>query len=194
MLPGERTLRDERRALVETIRSLPEDQFEYGTTLCAEWAPRDILAHVMGVDVSISQYVRAGGWINTGNALIVRTARALDRDALLTRADEWVDRPAPWTRTAALWLLGDNAIHHQDILRPLGAQRDIPDPVAAAILREGAFLGARRLLHIRVAPTDGGRAMGRGPVVRGTREALGMWLAGREGIASELQFEQEVAA
>ena len=194
MLPGEHALREERRALVETLRSLDTETFETGPTLCEGWAPRDILAHVMGVDRALPEYVRAGGWVNTGNQLIVRKARSRSSDQLLDDAERWVDAPAPWTRMAAPFLLGDNAIHHQDILRPLERTREIPEASRNAIMREGAFLGARRLLTYRVEPTDGGRALGRGQVVRGTTEALGMWLAGRQGVESELTFSQAAAA
>lgn len=176
------------------MRSLTDEQFESAPTLCDGWAPRDILAHVMGVDQAPLEYVRAGGWVGTGNELIVRKARRLSRDELTARAERWLAQPAPWTRVSASWLLGDNAMHHQDVLRPLGRTREVPEAARNAILREGAFLGARRLLHYRVEPTDGGRALGRGQVVRGTREALGLWLAGRVVVETELDFAQEAAA
>ena len=176
------------------MRSLDTATFETAPTLCDGWAPRDILAHVMGVDRALTEYVRAGGWVNTGNELIVRKARSRSAEDLLEEAERWIDRPAPWTRVSALFLLGDNAIHHQDVLRPLGRTREIPEESRNAILREGAFLGARRLLHYRVEPTDGGRPLGRGEVVRGTSEALGLWLAGRQGIEAELEFAQAAAA
>lgn len=194
MLPGERALREERAAIVATMWSLTPDEFESAPTLCDGWAPRDILAHVMGVDRALPEYLRAGGWVNTGNELIVRKARAKSREQLLSEAERWQSRPAPWTRVAAAFLLGDNAIHHQDVLRPLGRTRDIPDASANAMLAEGAFLGARRLLQYRVQPTDGGMPLGRGQTVCGTREALGMWLAGRQGIEGELDFDQAAAA
>lgn len=194
MLPGERALREERSAIVATMQSLTPDEFESAATLCQDWSPRDILAHVMGVDRALPQYFRAGGWVSTGNEIIVRKSRAKTRDQLLAEAEDWLARPAPWTRMAAAWLLGDNAMHHQDVLRPLGRSRDIPDASANAMLREGAFLGARRLLHYRAEPTDGGPSLGRGQVVRGTREALALWLAGRQGIEAELEFVQAAAA
>ena len=194
MLPGERALREEREAIAATLRSLTDDEFESATTLCEEWAPRDILAHVMGVDQHLTEYIRAGGWVNTGNELIVRKARARSRDELTADMERWVSSPPPWVRLSAAWLLGDNAIHHQDVLRPLGRTREIPDASCNAMLREGALLGARRLLRYRVEPTDGGRSMGRGQVVRGTREALGLWLCGRSIPTSELQFGAAAAA
>jgi hypothetical protein len=88
-------------------------------------------------------------------------------------------------------VLGDLAIHHQDILRGLGLTRQVPHTVANTILLESLQLSLwlnRRVLRHRIVPTDGGRPCGRGPEVRGTREALGMWLSGRDSLAGELTF------
>ena len=93
------------------------------------------------------------------------------------------------SRAASAKLLGDLAVHHQDVIRGLGRHRKVPDASAAAILREGVLLGSKRLLTHRVVPTDGGRALGRGRTVRGMREALGLWLAGRSGLDRELTFD-----
>lgn len=194
MLPGERALREEREAIAATMRSLDDDEFASAPTLCQGWAPRDILVHLMGVDHSLGEYVRAGGWVSTANEVIVRKARGLSRDELMERMESWLARPAPWTRASAWWLLGGNAVHHQDVLRPLGRTRDIPEASRNAMLREGVLLGGRKLLHYRVEPTDGGRPMGRGQPVRGTREALALWLAGRQGVETELDFVGERAA
>ena len=193
MLPGERALREERRALVDTVAALTPDEFASATTLCEGWAPRDILAHVMGVDKELGEYVRAGGWIRTANEVIVAKARRRSRDDLLAEAQQWADRPGLQSRLQALTLLGDNAIHHEDILRPLGRSRDIPDAAANAMLREGSLLGAAKLLRFRVEPTDGGWPLGRGQVVRGTRADLGLWLAGRNGIDARLDFAEAAA-
>ena len=93
---------------------------------------------------------------------------------------------------AARFLIGDVSVHHQDVLRGLGRIRTIPPEVAAAIFREGVLLSTgtkRNLLRYRVEPTTvGGRSLGRGRVVRGATEALGLWLAGRRGLEDELEF------
>lgn len=186
--PGEVELREERRAVVATLDSLTDAEFESGPTLCSEWAPRDILAHLMGVDTGLVEYVKALGRIGQANQAIVDKARSMSRDRLMNRARHWADKPAPLTRVTALFFLGDTAVHHQDILRGLDRTRDVPDACRSAILREGVVLGGRKLLSFRVEPTDGGRAMGRGTVVRGTSEALGLWLTGRAGLEPELEF------
>jgi hypothetical protein len=171
--PGEQDLLDERAAVLVTLASLTDDEFEAGPTLCSDWAPRDVLAHLMGIDGSLGEYVRAKGNIARANAEIVERARSRPRDELMASAERWATKPPLGTRSSALFLLGDTAIHHQDILR------------------EGLVLGPHRLLRYRVVPDDGGRPMGRGAVVRGSSEALGLWLAGRTAVETDLVFVQQ---
>lgn len=189
LLPFESTLRCERAAFVATIESLRDEEFDNGRTLCEGWAPRDVLAHVLGMEDEPGEYVRARGNLTRAHAAIVAKARSRSRADLTARARAWAAQPSLLSRLVAGPALQDVAVHHQDVLRGLGRGRTVPRPVAAAILREGVVLGAKRLLSYRVEPTDGiGRALGRGRVVRGTTEALGMWLAGREEVALELHF------
>jgi uncharacterized protein (TIGR03083 family) len=188
MFPGEKDYLAERRAVLATMESLTPEEFENGRTLCAEWAPRDILAHLIGIDEAVGEYVKAAGRINTANARIVERTKAMSREELLARGRDWAEKPALLARSAAWGLLGDLAVHHQDVLRGLGRTRAVPEASAKAILREGLLFGAKRLRRYRIAPTDHGRAMGRGQVVRGTAEQIGMWLAGRNAVATELVF------
>jgi uncharacterized protein (TIGR03083 family) len=188
--PGEHAFRAERAAFVGTVESLTDDEFEHGKTLCEGWAPRDVLAHVIGIDDELGTYVRLGGRITAANNQIVERYRARSRDELQERARRWAVAPATWVRPLSWQYLGDLSVHHQDVLRPLGRTRPLPRIVRNAILREGAILGIKKLPRYRVEPTDGGRAFGRGRRVRGTSEALGLWLAGREGIEPELVFDQ----
>lgn len=187
-LPGEAAMRCERNALVTTMESLTDEEFEHGRTLCAGWAPRDVLAHVMGVDQQFGVYLRAGGRVSRGNARVVSGSRGTSRQQLLAQARRWADQPGIRGRLLAFPTLGDLCMHHQDVLRGLGRSRQLPEYASAACLREGALLGASRLLQFRAVPTDGGRPLGRGREVRGTREALGLWLAGRPGLEAELTF------
>jgi uncharacterized protein (TIGR03083 family) len=188
--PLESEVLAERARLLETLRGLTDDEFNSGPTLCTEWAPRDVLAHLIGVD-SPGTYVRHRG-IGAANAAQVAKARELSREQLMARAAAWAARPSATGRLGAWFLIGDLCIHHQDIVRGLHRTRDVPPAAAAAIYREGALVLSpvfnRRIFRYRVVPTDGGRALGRGREVRGTREALGMWLAGRDPVSAELEF------
>ncbi len=190
--PGENEFRIERKAVLATMEGLTDKEFESAPTLCDGWAPRDVGAHLMGIDNELMAYVRAYGNLHKAHADIIARARQLDRAAFMVRFRTWAASPALVARTASWGLLGDLCIHHQDILRGLDRNRATPIAVRDAILREGTFLGAKKLLSYRVEPNDGGRAIGRrnGPdhTVRGTSEAIGMWLTGRKGLESELTF------
>lgn len=190
-LPLVDELRRERGRLLATLRSLTDEQFESGPTLCDGWAPRDVLAHLIGVDRP-GMYVRCALRIDAANARMVEERRRMDRAELMEVAADWAERPSVTTQVAAGFFLGDLGVHHQDIVRGLGLTREISRPVTAAIFREGIIWSwpfGRKLLHYRVVPTtEGGRPVGRGREVRGSTEALGMWLAGRHSVESELEF------
>ena len=183
-------LRRERSRFMTTMASLTDQEFDNGETLCAGWAPRDVLAHVIGNDAMLS-YVRYGS-IDRANAAMVRAARTLSREELMRRGRAIAVRPSATSRAFAWLLAGDCAMHHQDVLRGLGRPHELPDEAGAAIFREGTVwsraFGAK-LLRYRVLPTTpGGRPRGRGTPVRGSTEALALWLAGRDAVASELDF------
>lgn len=185
--PGEALYREERAEFVRTLESLTDAEFDAGRTLCEDWSPRDVLAHVMGLDTRLDAYVK-GVTVKRGNALIVDAYRDMSRAEITERAHHWVDSPALLPRLASAFLLGDLCMHHQDVLRPLGRTRELDETRSAAILREGIVLGGVKLTRYRLEPTDGGRSLGRGRSVRGTREALGLWLAGRKGLEAELEL------
>jgi uncharacterized protein (TIGR03083 family) len=192
-LPGESALREERAAFLGTVSELSPDDFEGAPTLCVGWAPRDVLAHLIGIDAAPAVYLRAGGRVGVANARIVARYRRRSRDDLLHEGERWASAPAPHARAAAFFLLGDLGIHHSDVLRGLGRRHlEVPATVGAAILREGFLLGAARAARYRIVP-DGGPAIGLPgrPRVRGTPEALGLWLSGRNSVADELQFSAE---
>lgn len=191
MFPGEKDYRAERRAFLATVESLTPEEFGHGTTLCEGWAPRDVLSHVVGIDEAPAEYVKAAGNITKANARIVERMRKLSREELLERARRWAEQPAILSLTASYALLGDLSIHHQDVLRGLGRRREVPAYAGRAMLREGMLFGAAKLRRYRVEPSDVGRALGRGTAVRGTAEQLGMWLAGRRAVESELVFAGE---
>jgi uncharacterized protein (TIGR03083 family) len=179
----------ERAALVATMESLTAEDFDSGQTLCAEWAPRDVLGHLLGIDASFGTYLRHPWSVAAANAVIVAEMRRKGRDELLELARRWAARPATGAAVAAPLLLGDLAIHHEDVLRPRARHRDVPTPLARAVVREGLLLGGvRRLAGHRLEPTDGQlRPFGIGRPVRGSTTTLGLWLSGR-AVTAELEF------
>ncbi|REE95332.1 maleylpyruvate isomerase family mycothiol-dependent enzyme [Thermomonospora umbrina] len=189
--PLEDELRSERFRLLETLEGLSDDAFDSGPTLCSEWAPRDVLGHLIGIDYLTGSYLPYALRMHDANRAQAERVRAMPRGRLMEWARHWAANPSLTSRAMAFLTLSDLAVHHQDVLRGLGLTREIPDVVANAILREGVQLSLllnRRVLAHRLVPTDGGRPLGRGVEVSGTREALGLWLAGRDAVTDELEF------
>lgn len=181
----------ERRRFMDTIESLTDVEFESGRTLCSAWAPRDVLGHLLGTDAP-SNYLRQSGRVNSANKIMVEESKSMSRAAMTERGRRWADQPSGPSRAVARFLIGDVSVHHQDVVRGLGKYRDVPPEIAGAIFREGVILSMgtkRNLLRYRVEPTTrGGHALGRGIRVRGTTEAIGLWLGGRKGLDDELEF------
>src|SRR3978361_2201718 len=117
--PGESALRAERTAFVDTLSGLTDAEFDSAPTLCDAWTPRDVLAHVVGIDDSVGTYVRAAGRVGPDNARRGgatagggRPARGWSRAELLDRARRWAATPAAHVRPVATFLLGDLGVHH----------------------------------------------------------------------------------
>lgn len=177
-------VRAARRAFVDTVDSLTDAEFDNGPTLCAGWSPRDVLAHLIGT-AEIGRYLRAPWRIHQINADAVAAGRRQSRAELIAAGRAWAEIPKRTDRALAKLLLGDVAMHHQDVLRGLGRTRVLSPIEEAAIFTEGISLTVQKLqptlLRYRVEPTNGiGRPRGRGIPVRGTAEALGLWLGGRD--------------
>lgn len=173
-----------RRALVDTVAGLTDAEFDGGATLCAGWSPRDVLAHVIGT-AELGRYLRAPWRLHQINAEAVAAGRLQSRPELIAAGRRWAELPKRADRALSKLLLGDVAMHHQDVLRGLGRTRVLNPVEEAAIFAEGVSLTFQKLqptlFKYRVEPTNGvGRPRGRGIRVRGTAEALGLWLGGRD--------------
>lgn len=191
--PHEDELRRERGLFLDTIDTLTDDEFAHGRTLCEGWAPRDVLAHLIGIDDTAGYLGPQALTINRGNAHMVKMAAGLDRAELTARGRATAENPAAASRACSWLFAGDVAVHHLDVLRGLGRMDNLPEDSARLAFREGTVWswrwGAKLLRHRVVPTTPGGKARGRGRVVRGSTENLALWLAGRESIASELEFD-----
>lgn len=88
----------------------------------------------------------------------------------------------------------DHVIHHQDIRRPLGMPRQVPEARLTAALdgavRISGFIGSKkRAAGVRLVATDIDWSSGDGPEVRGTGEALLLAMGGRKVVLPELDGE-----
>lgn len=181
-------LRRERARFMGTIETLTDEEFEHGRTLCDGWAPRDVLAHIIGSNTLGAYFRPSGLTINRTNAKMVDDAKALTRAELTQRGWDVASNPARGSRMfAALMMCGDVVMHHQDILRGLGRPHELPPEARKAVMQEALLWNSYKLLSYRIVPCDG-QPRGRGREVHGTTEAIAMWLGGRKGIEPDLVF------
>jgi uncharacterized protein (TIGR03083 family) len=88
-------------------------------------------------------------------------------------------------------------IHGQDICRPLGIRRDLPEahliPVADFVTTSFIFRAKKRIEGFKLTATDMDWSYGRGPEVMGPAEALVMMMAGRLVALDDLSGEGKAA-
>jgi uncharacterized protein (TIGR03083 family) len=89
------------------------------------------------------------------------------------------------------WALTEAVVHHQDMRRPLGQMRAVPEErlhVALSVITRlpTGTGGSRRRRGVALEATDMEWSLGAGPVVQGPGEALLMTLAGRVAAVDEL--------
>ena len=89
-------------------------------------------------------------------------------------------------------------VHGQDICRPLGIKRDLPEahlvPVADFVKDDVHIFGAKkRIAGLKLTATDMDWSHGNGPEVTGPAEALVMMMAGRLVALDDLSGEGKAA-
>jgi uncharacterized protein (TIGR03083 family) len=186
--------RAERIDLANFLAGLAPEQWE-ASTLCTKWRVRDVVAHMIGYeDLSrgefYSRIAKAGFNPNRANANRVAELADCTPEQLLAmvRAAE-----TPGVLTSGFGgriALLDGIVHHQDIRRPLGIPREIPEErlrVAMDFARWAPPIrGALRARGVRLVATDIGWSRGSGPEVTGPAEALLMAMAARPCALAEL--------
>ena len=184
----------ERAELVDLLSTLTDEEWA-APSLCIDWSVRDVVAHMVSYDGlgpvgAAGLAVRGRLWPDRMNA--VGVARLADRDPTDLVA-HLRDHPRPSGFTAALGgavALVDTLIHHQDIRRPLGRPREVPDErVRLALGFAWTAPVVRGFWNVRGARLSAPRvdwAAGRGPEAQGEPEAVLMVVAGRRGVLEEL--------
>jgi uncharacterized protein (TIGR03083 family) len=193
--PDTRALaRAERSDLAELLATLTPEQWE-SPSLCEGWRVRDVIAHMfsfedMSIPAVLVRLARAGFDTDRANAAMVASYADHTPEQLTARVREHLDPAGITAQFGGRIALTDALIHHQDILRPLGVRRTIPDDrmLAALDFAKGARpLGApKRILGLTLRATDLDWSTGTGPVVEGPAEPLLLALAGRDVALDEL--------
>lgn len=191
-------VRAERQDLADLLAGLTPDQWD-APTLCPDWSVRGVIGHMIGtIEATPVQLIvgtaKAGFSPDRYNAEDGRRRGAADPQKLLAtfRALVGSRRHPPFLGAPAMLL--DALVHNQDIRRPLGLPRVVPDdrlrPVAEKLKATGFPFGTRkRIAGVRLTATDMDWSTGDGPEVRGPAEALVMMMAGRKAALDDLSGE-----
>ncbi len=186
----------ERRLLADLVDELSPEQ-EATRSLCGAWTVHDVTAHLlMPLVTSMPKFVlvMARNGMNFDRANVALTAgvaklsSAEIAEGLRSKADHRFTPPGLGPEAP----LTDVVVHGQDIRRPLGLTREIPEQRQRAVLdflagrSSKAVVPATRKADLRFEATDLEWSAGEGDLVSGPAEALMMALAGRPVALADL--------
>ncbi len=197
-LPDLRALHDrENEEFSALLHDLRPDEWEH-ESLCEGWKVRDVVGHILyGNELRLwtlpLRLARFGfSSDRSGKHYSIERARDHTPDELVAAFDS---RDA-WAGTCKVFparlVLLDRLVHQQDIRRPLGRPRTIPDERLLAALEGTPTLGSvfgakKRTKGLRLEATDVDWSWGDGPLVRGPGEALLLAMLGRGAALDDLE-------
>lgn len=190
--------RRERRALVDTLRSVGPD----APTLCAGWTSRDLAAHLV---VRERRLDAAPGIVMP--FLAGYTARVQNRIAQATSWDDLVEMVSagpplysPFKLLDPVVNVGEMFIHHEDVRRAVDGwqPRVLDDSIVASLRRPLALMSRITMGKVPaqvVLQTPAGQriaSIGRGEVLTVTGEPpeLLLFVAGRD--AARVEFDRDL--
>jgi uncharacterized protein (TIGR03083 family) len=189
------TLAEEERAeLVAFLRTLTPEQWDT-FSLCPDWTVRDVALHIVSYEELTAPrlaatFLRGGLRVGSVNRVALTRYRALTTDDIIDVVERH-QRPRGLTSGFKGGIaLTDGTIHHQDIRRPLGLSRTIPEhrlvPVLDFSLHAPTLPSKRNSKGLRLRATDLSWSHGDGPEVSGPGEAVLMAVAGRPHALGDL--------
>ena len=197
----DRLLWDETADLAEFVSGLPDAQWDHDS-LCEGWRVRDVIGHMcVGHTSSMAsilvEVLKYKGDIDAGSA--VASVEFADEHTPAELAEIITAVARDHTRKGIARVIPvktaftDHLVHHQDMRRPLGRLREIPEERLIAALDSlftsmgGSMPAKKRLKGLRVTATDVGWTKGEGPELRGPAEAIVLASLGREAVLSDLE-------
>jgi uncharacterized protein (TIGR03083 family) len=197
-------VRDEMFDLVDRLGDLNDEQWN-STSLCDQWRIRDVLAHVtagaegaFGVGWIFKSMLRHGFNYNRWVAADGQRRGQQNPEIILASLRNAVPSLTAPPRGRPVKRLMHVFIHGQDMCRPLGITRDLPEshvvPVANFVKDDVHIFGAKkRIAGFTLRATDMDWCHGQGPEVTGPAEALVMMMAGRSVALQDLAGEGAAA-
>jgi uncharacterized protein (TIGR03083 family) len=185
-----------RRELADELDTFTPKQWDT-QSLCNRWRVRDVVGHLIATaEITFGSafvaMMKAGFRLDT---MLEREARRLGdnpSEDLIARLRRGVDSHTTPPGAKAVDVLSDLVVHTEDIRRPLGLIRPLPEDrarqVADHLKDQGArFLPAKKRVDgLRLVATDIDWSTGNGPEVRGPVESLIMAMAGRKVAFADL--------
>lgn len=190
---------EERLGMANRLAFLTAEQWD-SPSLCSAWRIRDVLGHVTASAQGLfSTRAVIGGMIRhrfSFNQWMAADGKERGRQdpsiTLKALCEEAGCRKTP-PGVPKAGVLADVVIHGQDIHRPLGIHREIPEshllPVADFVKTTVGFGAKKRIAGLRLTATDMDWVQGDGPEVIGPAEALVMVMVGRRVALDDLTGE-----
>jgi len=192
----------ELESMSEFLHTLDDAQWDT-PSLCEGWRVRDVIGHISlgyttGMPTMLAKMARYGFNVpKASKAESIAFGSSQTPEELLAVFDSIYQRNirkgiAKVIKPAEGLL--DHVVHHQDIRRPLGQPRQVPEDRLVAALEVAptvsGFIGSKgRSAGIRLVATDVGWSHGEGPEVRGPGEAILLAVTGRSVALDELDGE-----
>lgn len=187
--------------LADLAAQLGPDDWDH-PSLCEGWRVRDVIGHMCvghtePLGSILLQVAKHRFDIDAGSAVASR-AYADDHtpsELATTFSGIAADHTRKGISRVIPYKAGftDHFVHHQDIRRPLGQPREIPEDRLLAALDSlpeslgGSMPARKRLKGLKVTATDVGWTHGEGPEVRGPGEAIVLAALGREVALADLE-------
>ena len=190
---------EELASISEFAHTLSDEQWDHDS-LCDGWRVRDVVSHMtLGYTTPMFSMIgmlakygfnvpkgSAKGSVAYGSAHTPAEILAVFDTIPNQHVHKGISRVIKPTES-----LLDHIVHHQDMRRPLGLPRQVPEDRLVAALDVapdiGGFVGAKkRALGLRLMATDVDWSHGDGPEVSGTGEAILLALTGRPAVLDEL--------
>ena len=190
---------EESADMADLVGGLSEEEWNHDS-LCAGWNVKAVISHmVLGHTTPMPQMLgkvmKYGFNVDKASAEMSSQYGAAHSGAEL--AQQWAAVVANHTRKGISKVIPgkagfiDHLIHNQDMRRPLGKPRTVPEARLLAALEllpsmGGAIGSKQRLAGLRVVATDVPWTAGDGPEVTGSGEAILMAASGRGAALADL--------
>lgn len=187
----------ERSACAETVAGLTEEQLST-PSLCSQWTVRELVGHMIASGEKtqgsfVADFAKAGFRFPV---MVGRDAKRLgvggaaSLSSRLAKGATTTNHP-PGPVEA---MLGEIVIHGEDMRRPLGIERQVPEAaligVADFYKKSNLIVGAKkRMAGVRAKATDADWSNGDGPEVSGPLLSIIMAMTGRRSGLDQLSGE-----